>query len=594
MLEFNILKGQYLNRLDKNVVSADTTDLKAQFDLTSDFTGTITAWWRRSDVNNTYTSTLAADGTCTIPAEALAATDKAVYGPYDHDVFVSISDTGRTTTNECKLTVQRSAFSTNATPGTGGNPAPGGLVRWYVDSAGYVCLQSTSAYRAVFGEDRSGFGQYPEGAGAWFAYPVHVNGGLMRTGSEYIHRANVAMGQSGYVKICTLQITTRYCDSPIEMLISQRGLGRPYTLYIQFRNSGGTDPGIESFKVTTTSGAYGATTEARLVKDAAGQWSLYLKKTEAWDDICVLDYRQDSMYNRIDVTWTDTFVGTVSGGTIAAVATDPQYLLKSGGTLTGNLTAPQFIGTLQGSAAKVNRLNQMLEESSGSDLTALMHRKVDLIRQIANGRDGVYCVHAGWSGHGWGFTIGAHYAGANVTDAVFFQGTEIDTIRLNGSTYGAVQRYMPGDEGAALIASMTDHINPATEAPELARQISMVAEQVAEMKDQIAALIADVATLKNPEGSEEGGGEETESDPFTGKIPDWEPWDGISDRYQRGAIVRENGEYYVNVLSGMQNTWQPGTAGVDDRYWIKLTAEQAGQYVDSTLTIDDVLAMKTE
>ena len=122
MLEFNILKGQYLNRLDKNVVSADTTDLKAQFELTADFTGTITVWWRRSDVNNTYTSTLAADGTCTIPAEALVATDKAVYGPYDHDVFVSISDTGRTTTNEYKLTVLRSAFSTNATPGTGGSP----------------------------------------------------------------------------------------------------------------------------------------------------------------------------------------------------------------------------------------------------------------------------------------------------------------------------------------------------------------------------------------------------------------------------------------------------------------------------------------
>lgn len=122
MLEFNILKGQYLNRLDKNVVSADTTDLKAQFELTADFTGTITVWWRRSDVDNTYTSTLAADGTCTIPAEALAATDKAVYVPYDHDVFVSISDTGRTTTSEYKLTVQRSAFSTNATPGTGGSP----------------------------------------------------------------------------------------------------------------------------------------------------------------------------------------------------------------------------------------------------------------------------------------------------------------------------------------------------------------------------------------------------------------------------------------------------------------------------------------
>ena len=122
MLKFQVTNGQGLWRTDKNIVSADTTDLKAQFELTADFTGTITVWWRRSDVNNTYTSTLAADGTCTIPAEALAATDKAVYGPYDHDVFVSISDTGRTTTNEYKLTVLRSAFSTNATPGTGGSP----------------------------------------------------------------------------------------------------------------------------------------------------------------------------------------------------------------------------------------------------------------------------------------------------------------------------------------------------------------------------------------------------------------------------------------------------------------------------------------
>lgn len=142
----------------------------------------------------------------------------------------------------------------------------------------------TSAYRAVFGEDRSGFGQYPEGAGAWFAYPVHA----------------------------------------------------------------------------------------------------------------------------------DSFIGA----------------------LTGNATTSS-------EATKVARLNQRLEDSTASDLTALMHRKVDLIRQIANGQDGVYCVHAGWSGHGWGFTIGAHYAGANVTDAVYFQGAEIDTIRKNGNNYGAVQVYKP-------------------------------------------------------------------------------------------------------------------------------------------------------
>lgn len=123
MLEFYVTKGQELKRRDHDVVSADTTDLKAQFDLTSDFTGTITVWWRRSDKpGSTWTSTLSGNQ-CTIPAEALsAATDNVMYGEYDHFVFVSISDTGRTTSSECEIKVNKSVFSTNATPGTGGNP----------------------------------------------------------------------------------------------------------------------------------------------------------------------------------------------------------------------------------------------------------------------------------------------------------------------------------------------------------------------------------------------------------------------------------------------------------------------------------------
>lgn len=123
MLEFYVTKGQELKRLDHDVVSADTTDLKAQFDLTSDFTGTITVWWRRSDKpGSTWTSTLSGNQ-CTIPAEALsAATDNVMYGQYDHFIFVSISDTGRTTSSECEIRVNKSAFSTNATPGTGGSP----------------------------------------------------------------------------------------------------------------------------------------------------------------------------------------------------------------------------------------------------------------------------------------------------------------------------------------------------------------------------------------------------------------------------------------------------------------------------------------
>lgn len=163
----------------------------------------------------------------------------------------------------------------------------------------------TSAYRAVFGEDRSGFGQYPEGAGAWFAYDVNA----------------------------------------------------------------------------------------------------------------------------------PKFIGALQGNVT--------------GNVTGNLTGTASKATNAGNATnasnatKVARINQSSNDTSGSNITQLMQKKVDMIRTLANGVDGVYVIHGGWSGMGWGFTIGAHYASANVTDAVFFQGAEIDTIRKNGDMYGAVKQYKP-------------------------------------------------------------------------------------------------------------------------------------------------------
>jgi hypothetical protein len=52
-------------------------------------------------------------------------------------------------------------------------------------------------------------------------------------------------------------------------------------------------------------------------------------------------------------------------------------------------------------------------------------------------------------------------------------------------------------------------------------------------------------------------------------IPDWTPWNGVSNNYQTGAIVKHKGKTWKNVLSGMQNVWEPGT--VYERYWIELT-----------------------
>ena len=45
----------------------------------------------------------------------------------------------------------------------------------------------------------------------------------------------------------------------------------------------------------------------------------------------------------------------------------------------------------------------------------------------------------------------------------------------------------------------------------------------------------------------------------------WAPWDGISNKYQNGAIVSHNGKLWKSTYVG-QNTWEPGTIGTE-RLW---------------------------
>lgn len=63
---------------------------------------------------------------------------------------------------------------------------------------------------------------------------------------------------------------------------------------------------------------------------------------------------------------------------------------------------------------------------------------------------------------------------------------------------------------------------------------------------------------------ETGGGDIPEP---TG-IEKWQPWDGISDKYQLGAIVEHNGVIYESVFNG-QNVWEPGTAGTEALWKVK-------------------------
>ena len=134
--------------------------------------------------------------------------------------------------------------------------------------------------------------------------------------------------------------------------------------------------------------------------------------------------------------------------------------------------------------------------------------------------------------------------------------TKIDTLWAESK--------LSDDERNELVQMMTDFLNPSTEAPEL--------------KDLYERLEARVVVLEGAVKELQGGGEE-EPEPGEIAIPTWVPWDGISDNYQYGAVVKHNEKYWQNMLQGVQNTWEPGAVGVDDRYWKEITKEEAEKLV---------------
>lgn len=135
--------------------------------------------------------------------------------------------------------------------------------------------------------------------------------------------------------------------------------------------------------------------------------------------------------------------------------------------------------------------------------------------------------------------------------------TKIDTLWAESK--------LSDEQRNELVQMMTDFLNPSTEAPEL--------------KDLYKRLESRVSVLEDAVKELQGGGSE---DPEPGEIivPAWVPWDGISDNYQYGAVVTHNDKYWQNMLQGVQNTWEPGAVGVDERYWKEITKEEAEAIVN--------------
>lgn len=61
-----------------------------------------------------------------------------------------------------------------------------------------------------------------------------------------------------------------------------------------------------------------------------------------------------------------------------------------------------------------------------------------------------------------------------------------------------------------------------------------------------------------------------------GKIREWEPWHPLreSTHYRYGDQTRHNGKIWRDVLDptgDKLNVWEPGSPGIDERYWVEET-----------------------
>lgn len=143
------------------------------------------------------------------------------------------------------------------------------------------------------------------------------------------------------------------------------------------------------------------------------------------------------------------------------------------------------------------------------------------------------------------------------------------------------------DEKDELLQLVFENLSPMAESPEMSELYKRVAEDLETVKSDIAEIKAEISVLKSGGTTDPGTGETPAPDTEAPAVPEWKPYDAIVNvGYDYGDVVVHNGKYYIDSLSGVKNVWEPGAAGIDERYWIEITKEDAEAVIAGTKTPD--------
>ena len=163
-----------------------------------------------------------------------------------------------------------------------------------------------------------------------------MNGTLTLAHGSYAGYANASGGTAGWEIVAELKVSSNYQNIPIEFGITRRNNIVTTRLYIQFASVNTKDPSLQSFRFE----GGGSAGDFYMYKSSTSTWRLYVKKTEAYDNVGITHYTTNFNYmSGVKVTLMNTFSSSVPSGATAAspvplVSSDPVYIVRTASDTT--------------------------------------------------------------------------------------------------------------------------------------------------------------------------------------------------------------------------------------------------------------------
>lgn len=136
-----------------------------------------------------------------------------------------------------------------------------------------------------------------------------VSGNLYLQKGFNVYSFNGTSGSSGYVLFAQIKITGSYQNTPIIFELINRSANQSMVINLRFNSSNSSDPTLGSFNY------YGNDRGVYIVKSATSTWDLYAKKSEAYDNLCIIDFKTHYSYmTGVSITWKNSLVSSLPSG----------------------------------------------------------------------------------------------------------------------------------------------------------------------------------------------------------------------------------------------------------------------------------------